>query len=199
MTDQVAFVGDIHGNVSALEGIRRQIASHSIPKIVFLGDYVNKGTGSRGVLDCLLEARNRDNATLLRGNHERELLLAIASTNLTGFLKMGGSQTIRSYVNGSVRPDVLAHFLEELPQSHLELLKSLELKFETDDIIAEHEPGESNKFHISAHRPVGVKPLITSGAASIDTGCGADTDGRLTAFLWPSRNYMQVDNSGRLI
>jgi serine/threonine protein phosphatase 1 len=46
--------------------------------------------------------------------------------------------------------------------------------------------------------PVGALPRIGHRSAQLDTGCGTDY-GRLTALLWPSLDYIQVDNQGSLV
>lgn len=202
MTDRLAFIGDVHGNLDALQKILDLLAPYEGLHQVFLGDYLNKGPDSADVLDLLL-ARQRDGvATLLAGNHETSLLKALDTADMTSFLKMGGATTIQSYLRRPVLPDVLDDFRAHLPVSHLEGLRSMPLTWESEHVVAQHAPSccTDSRFSISAHVPVGLSPRITATSAQIDTGSGStDKSGRLTAFLWPSRTYLQVDATGRRV
>jgi hypothetical protein len=196
---ELAFVGDVHGNLHALSGIWRALQRHDAQHVVFLGDYINKGPSSAAVLAKLRVLLATGRVTLLAGNHEVTMLDAIEREDLSAFLKMGGANTIRSYVGQRVGPDVLADFLAKLLPDHLAMIRDMPLTFETNDLIAQHIPSSSSdKFHISAHVPVGDIPVIQPRAAQLDTGCGAGP-GRLTALLWPTLEYLQVDGSGTLI
>lgn len=200
MTREIAFVGDVHGNLDALQGLWSALSTLQISHAVFLGDYVNKGDRSREVLEYLGGLVETGTVTLLRGNHDAEMLLAVESGNLTSFLKMGGAVTVRSYVGGPVGADVWAEFARAVPAKHLILLRSMSTEYEIPGLIARHEPWKELKkeFLVSAHRQVGSVPSITQSSAYLDTGCG-DRSGRLTAFLWPSRDYVQVDSRGELV
>jgi serine/threonine protein phosphatase 1 len=103
-------------------------------------------------------------------------------------------------VGGRIGPDVLKEFAAALPPEHLEALRRMPLTYETDDMIAQHFPPPSStpKFCISAHVPVGDLPRIGQRSAQLDTGCGANS-GRLTALLWPTLEYIQVDAHGVLV
>lgn len=200
MSIELAFVGDIHGNLCALQGLWDALVRRNVPHVIFLGDYINKGAQSADVMHELTSHAEAGHATLLAGNHETALLNALEGQDLSGFLKMGGAATIRSYVGGQVGPDVLADFLISLPQEHLEALRRMPPTYETEDLVAQHialrSPAE--KFRISAHVPVGDMPRIGHCSAELDTGCGTSS-GRLTALLWPALDYIQVDNHGALV
>jgi serine/threonine protein phosphatase 1 len=197
----IAFVGDVHGSIDALDGALDILHERAVEHVVFLGDYLNKGTESNAVLARLVPMVQRGSVTLLRGNHETELLRAIDDQNLTSFLKMGGAATIRAYVGGDVGPNVLRDFSRAIPREHLDAIRAMPFQFQTIRVIAQHEPlGATSRwrwgrYSVTAHRPTGPKPRIGRRSAEIDTGCG-DIGGRLTALLWPSREYLQVDLTG---
>ncbi|MDQ1138344.1 serine/threonine protein phosphatase 1 [Microbacterium sp. SORGH_AS 1204] len=200
MKSQTAFVGDVHGNIAALLGMWPLISTHPVERVVFLGDYINKGPKSAHVISMLRQIADDDRVTLLRGNHEVALLDALAREDLAPFLKMGGAMTIRSYIERPVGPDVFPEFVAALPQEDAALLRGLEETYETHELIARHSPWKTppRKYAISAHRPIGRVPRIGPGGAQIDTDCG-NPGGRLTALMWPSLNYLQVDEYGELI
>lgn len=200
MTDRLAFIGDVHGNLEALNGIIEALEARETLHLIFLGDYINKGRDSSRVLDLLLAKQASGETTLLAGNHEVELLKALDTGNLTAFIKMGGATTIRSYLERPVKPDVLDDFRSHFPAHHLSGLRAMHQKWESDFVVAQHAPrGDvGGRFSVSAHTPIGPMPRISDTVAQIDTGCGAiDDHGRLTALLWPSRDYLQVDTVGQ--
>ncbi|MGJ3225657.1 metallophosphoesterase [Micromonospora aurantiaca (nom. illeg.)] len=200
MNVEVAFVGDVHGNVDALRGLCDLLKSRGVPHMVFLGDYINKGPQSAAVMRELLAQSGAGRATLLAGNHESVLLEAFNAEDLTAFLKMGGAMTIRSYVKGRVGADVFREFKASFPSEHLEALQRMPQTYETDELIAQHLPPplSAKKFRISGHLPVGELPRVGRNFAQLDTGCG-DASGRLSALLWPSRDVVQVDARGTLL
>ncbi|GLW10095.1 serine/threonine protein phosphatase [Microtetraspora sp. NBRC 13810] len=200
MSAEIAFVGDIHGNLSALRGLCEALAARGGPHAIFLGDYINKGAQSAEVMEELLAYSGSGYATLLRGNHESALLDALDNEDLTAFLKMGGAMTIRSYVGTKVGPDVLSEFRARFPSEHLGGIRRMPETYESNDFIAQHTPPSAvtRKFRVSAHVPVGKLPRIGPNSAQLDTGCGFDY-GRLTALLWPSLDYVQVDAHGAIV
>jgi serine/threonine protein phosphatase 1 len=94
-------VGDIHGCLDALETMLSLIAVDAggmAHDLVFLGDYVDRGPDSAGVLDRLMAlARGRDDVHCLAGNHDRMLLDAVAEPDSApAWLSMGGDATLAS-------------------------------------------------------------------------------------------------------
>jgi serine/threonine protein phosphatase 1 len=197
---QIAFVGDVHGNLRALQGLCDCLTTVGQPHAVFLGDYINKGEHSAEVMEELLNHAESGRATLLKGNHEDALLDALDNEDLAPFLKMGGAMTIRSYVGGKVGPDVLSHFRSMVPRRHLDAIRRMPRTYESAEVIAQHFPPAAStpKFRVSAHVPVGQRPKIELRSAQLDTGCGRES-GRLTALLWPSLDYLQVDANGATV
>lgn len=198
---QTAFIGDIHGNLAAMNGLVAALLDDSaIDKIVFLGDYLNKGRNPAGVIARLLELAEIGKVVVLRGNHEEEMLHALDSGDLATFLKKGGASTIRSYLRRPANPDVVNDFRSAVPAEHLRFMSGMPEAYETAELRASHrlDPSEKSRFQISAHIPIGNLPVIDQRSAQIDTNCGSPT-GRLTAFLWPTRRFLQVDSTGNLI
>ena len=143
-------VGDVHGMRRELERLLALIEADAArmqgegglePLIVFLGDYVDRGPDSRGVLDrlCGLEARCRAGAGIacrfLAGNHEAAMLDFLKEPAAGAeWLSYGGAETLASYgVRASVgtsdpaRCRALRDALEErLPEEHRRFLEALE-------------------------------------------------------------------------
>lgn len=96
-----AAVGDIHGRYDLLIRMIDQIGDlPDIHKVVFLGDYIDRGEQSAEVLRYLHHLhRNSDNVVCLRGNHEDMLLSFLEQPEVHGptWLSHGGRQTLASY------------------------------------------------------------------------------------------------------
>lgn len=64
-------VGDIHGRFSKLEALMEEIAPEKGDTLVFLGDYIDRGSKSYHVVDFIIKLRKEfSNIITLRGNHE---------------------------------------------------------------------------------------------------------------------------------
>ena len=91
-------IGDIHGSLQALQSIFTQERIKKNDTIVFLGDYVDRGPNSKGVLDWLIENKKIYNFKFILGNHDIMMSNAKNSKEqFTQWLYLGGSQTLDSY------------------------------------------------------------------------------------------------------
>ena len=190
--DRLAFVGDVHGNAATLTDLILRLPDH-LEQVVLLGDYINRGPDSRKVLDILVRLATNPRYYFLSGNHEIALLRALDTGDLGAFLIMGGATTIRSYLPDSAPPDVLNALRAAIPEPHFEFLRGLKERYEDKEVIAAHNLRSipfDGRFRVAGHTPVGHEPRINSRSALVDTGSGMP-NGRLTALLWPSLNYMQ--------
>ncbi len=197
MTGQIGFIGDIHGVLHPLEKLVAR-AQAEADTLVFLGDYVNRGSQSREVIDYLITFRGAwdGSCVFLSGHHDLAFLRAIDHDRLDSFLRMGGAATLASYppVASSEGGRALLH---RVPTAHVEFLRALEVAFERSDLVATHAPDQrdeeaESRFRVLGHYPQkNLVPRVSSSDAFIDTGCGTLPDGRLTCFLWPSRRWFQ--------
>src|ERR1700730_14881921 len=97
MTREIA-IGDIHGCSKALAALLDAIQPGPEDTIVTLGDYIDWGPDSRGVLQQLIELEERCTLVPIRGNHEEMLLAAREGRSDLGYwLKFGGRETLASY------------------------------------------------------------------------------------------------------
>jgi serine/threonine protein phosphatase 1 len=89
-------IGDIHGCLRALETLLAAVSPQPDDQIITLGDYVDRGPDSRGVLERLVALYDRGRLVPLIGNHDLMLLQArdIPDSLWLGF---GGDATLRSY------------------------------------------------------------------------------------------------------
>ena len=117
---RVLAIGDVHGCFQALTTLveAAQIAPDDL--IVMLGDYVDRGPNSRGVLDWLIERVEQGSAIALRGNHELMMLQArLDPLWRADWLAFGGDATLASY--GS--PEAPAT-LDDVPARHWKFLEN---------------------------------------------------------------------------
>jgi calcineurin-like phosphoesterase family protein len=148
-------VGDIHGRADLLGDMLLRIAADARASgevarrtLVFLGDYVDRGPDSRGVIETLIGGLPQGfDAHFLKGNHEAILLGFLDDpSRLEHWLVNGGDATMLSYGVDTERLDRLAAppgtwrnaFAEALPEAHLRFLKSLKLSVVLGDYLFVH-------------------------------------------------------------
>lgn len=112
-------IGDIHGRLDLLS-----MAAQAIDKfledrdakgvVVCLGDYVDRGPDSRGVVEFLMQAERNGSLICLKGNHEEMMLQALTTGDMDRWLATGGAATLASYGDDGVPEDHLA-WLSDLP------------------------------------------------------------------------------------
>ena len=147
-------VGDIHGRLDLLERmldlIEADARSHDAEgrTLVFLGDYVDRGPDSRGVVEKLIVGLPDGFDThFLKGNHEAILLDFLQEAwRLDHWLLNGGDATMRSYgvdteqLDRLWAPDELWRqaFVEKLPGAHLRFFRNLKLSVSFGDYLFVH-------------------------------------------------------------
>jgi serine/threonine protein phosphatase 1 len=91
-------IGDIHGCALALHALLDAVRPGPDDQIVALGDYVDRGPDSFGVIEQLLALHRAGRLVALRGNHEDMMLSARAGRDdLRLWLACGGRETLASY------------------------------------------------------------------------------------------------------
>ena len=125
-------IGDIHGCRVALETMIARLNLSTEDTVICLGDYLDRGPDSKGVVDALLQLQSTHNLIHLRGNHEVSLMRAAESQEGLDFFcreLVGGLATIRSYGDS----------LDDIPARHWQfLLEDSLLYYETDTHIFVH-------------------------------------------------------------
>lgn len=146
-------VGDIHGRLDLLNLLLNQIEADIEARpsarnfIIFLGDLVDRGPHSAGVVERLRSYR-RDGvqAVFLGGNHEEVLLRLLAGEVgiLPSWLRFGGAECAASY---GIDPEALKQMDERaalalirtsVPQAHREFLESMGDTFRFGDYLFVH-------------------------------------------------------------
>jgi serine/threonine protein phosphatase 1 len=126
---RVLTIGDIHGCSAALDRLLALVSLRAEDTVIALGDYVDRGPDSSGVLARLLKLRKKCRLVALRGNHEVMMLEAREDRKKEKeWLNCGGRETLASY---SVLGD--AGKLVDVPDEHWEFLeKGCVAWYETD-------------------------------------------------------------------
>lgn len=125
-------IGDIHGCRVSLETLLDEIGPGEGDTLVTLGDYVDRGPDTKGVIDRLLDLRERVELVPLRGNHEVIMLQARKSVvDREGWLSpgVGGEATLESYG---------APTLDGIPFEHWWFIEKTLPYHETDSHIFVH-------------------------------------------------------------
>ena len=217
MSGRTIAIGDIHGCSIALRAVIVAIDPQLDDTLVTLGDYVNKGIDSKGVLDFLLELETRCQLIPLLGNHDAVMLGAIdGRLSVEGWKAIGGTATLQSYGE--------SERLSDIPTSHADFLRRCRMWYATlthffvhaaydpdlpldeqDEAtlfwqgIRDEVPGPhaSGKTAAVGHTSQKNGEILDAGhLVCIDTNCW--DGGWLTAMDVESRMVWQVDEAGRL-
>jgi serine/threonine protein phosphatase 1 len=137
---RVLAVGDIHGCLHAFKTLLDLVAPRPEDLVVTLGDYVDRGPDSRGVLDLLIQLHAGGRLVALRGNHEQLMLDGRADQGRRHlWLACGGRETLDSY---RVKfPE--ASDLKEVPDAHW--------RFIEDGCVDWYETDTHFFVHANAH------------------------------------------------
>jgi serine/threonine protein phosphatase 1 len=213
-------IGDIHGMLSKLRAVIARCEKHAAGRpmtLVFLGDYIDRGPDSRGVLETIMKLRSErgDRVVALKGNHEAltvEIFDGLARPKL--WLEQGGVETLRSYGVKSAR---------NLPREHIEWLRALphyhddgrrffvHAGIDPDKPLAEqterdllwirdrflNDKRDHGRLVVHGHTPrTDGEPDLRSNRLNLDTG--AVFGGPLTAAVFASKErdpigFLQVD------
>jgi diadenosine tetraphosphatase ApaH/serine/threonine PP2A family protein phosphatase len=131
-------IGDIHGQLGMLKNLMEKIPWRpNKDALVFLGDYVDRGPDSRGVVDYILSlSRNYSLIRCVLGNHEGMLLDYLEGVNKDLYLANGGLSTLMAYKGEGGGGSVLD--LNEIVSDHKAFYDSLKLYFEIEGYYLVH-------------------------------------------------------------
>lgn len=213
-------VGDIHGCAQTLDALLERLSPTADDHLVFVGDYVDRGPDSMGVIDRLLALRTEVPCTFLRGNHEALMMSYLTGGDAELWWANGGIATLRSYgANG--RP-------QEIPGTHVAFVRDTELYLDTPDFFFVHAGLKPNltiaknlarygdevllweRSHLYAEDVAWEKPVVFGHTPQpapinrekmicIDTGCVYFSHprlGTLTAVRLPERAFVSVPYAG---
>ncbi len=156
---RVYAIGDIHGHLDKLKSAHALIAEDRArcgdtdATIVHVGDLVDRGPDSRGVIDYLMDGQARgENWVVLKGNHDRMAALFLREYPMVDRMllhdhnwlhaRIGGVETLASYgvdVPAGIRTYQLhAAALSAVPQTHRSYLDTLPAMHHVGDLCFVH-------------------------------------------------------------
>lgn len=134
-------IGDIHGCAAEFICLVESLPLEPRDLVVFLGDYVDRGPDSKGVISYLTEWRRRapQRLVFLKGNHEDMFLSYLGLPGRYGemFLFNGGGATLASYGVPSLYepPEAMR---ARIPRSHLDFLQDLAIQYVLEPFLCVH-------------------------------------------------------------
>lgn len=149
--ERVYAIGDIHGRCDLFEALTAAIrkddkkSGNAKTTIVLLGDLIDRGPDSAGVVKAARALQQRHAVRYLIGNHEEMLLDAFKSVDIMRhFLKHGGRETILSYgvtvktFNQATTEELQTMMKELVPKSDRNFIKGFEEMIEIGDYLFVH-------------------------------------------------------------
>jgi serine/threonine protein phosphatase 1 len=208
-------IGDIHGCAAALAAVLAAIKPAEQDTLVFLGDFVDRGPDSRGVIEQVLALEKKCGLVTLLGNHEIMFLDALErGAEGGGWLQYGGRETLASY-NWDIRNFPAPHFdfvrgLKRYHETathffvHANYIADIPLAEQPDYALfwehlfesppAPHENGKTAIVGHTAQRSGEIRDL--GHVVCIDTYCHGG--GWLTALDVDTGDVWQADRQGRM-
>ncbi len=124
-------IADVHGKSKLFKRALEEIDLQPSDELIMLGDLIDRGDDSKGVLDTVISLKERGyNITSLFGNHEQMLLDSFLSANhLELWIYNGGDKTLSSFQAGSIY---------EIPQEYIDFIRSFTYYVEREQYIFVH-------------------------------------------------------------
>lgn len=192
-------ITDIHGELKKLESVLSKIETRSDDIFVFMGDYIDRGPDSKGVVEKVIEISKSFKTVTLIGSHEYALLHAKQDDYYNYlFWNYGGPETVKSYGGR----------FENILDTHGDFFKNLEFYYLTKDYLFVHaginpryrledqqeedlvyirSAFYNNKHNLSQKVIFGHtefdSPLIQDDKICIDLGCGKYKNAKLCALI----------------
>ncbi|MDB4945243.1 MAG: metallophosphoesterase [Labilithrix sp.] len=208
-------IGDVHGCAEELRALIQKLPLRRDSVVVFLGDYIDRGPDSRGVVDTILELQQYCKVVCLLGNHElmlREFLDGSDPRRVARFIYNGGSATLASYADHDgvfVMPEEHREFYEGLLYHYVTgdfcfvhaglptALEEIDVEVHGEEMVwMRHRPGmpEPNYSKIIVHGHSAIESIdIQPRRINLDTACVYGR--RLTALEMHTREMYTVERS----
>jgi len=197
-------ITDIHGELKKLESVLSKIEFQPDDIFVFLGDYIDRGPDSKGVVDRVIAQSKTHNCIYLMGSHEYALLHAKSDEYYNYlFWNYGGPETVKSY-GGKFENILNIHgdFFRNLQFYHLTdkylfVHAGINPKYDLDNQIETDFVYIRSAFYNSKHNLKQKvifghtefdSPLIQEDKICIDLGCGKYKNAKLCALILDGNN-----------
>ena len=148
-------IGDIHGRLDLIIELLTKIADDARRhpedrerRLIFLGDYIDRGMQSRGVVETLLSKPwSGFDSTFLVGNHEAAMLDFLrCRSDESAWLSYGGVETLLSYgvavpnlpLDGPAIRELREALRQAIPVAHVDFLSNCVLSHTEGDYVFVH-------------------------------------------------------------
>lgn len=186
-TDHLTYaVPDLHGRRDLLDAALSRLAACRAGTIVFLGDYIDRGPDSAGVVARLRAGPAAGwRWVCLKGNHEAMMCAALRDASaLDAWIGNGGEATLASYAARGADPRRDEPWLDALAPLHVEAhrvyvhagtdpARSLETQSESvllwKRYTAQDPGGHQGRHVVHGHDPDVAGPLCHTGRTALDT------------------------------
>ena len=132
MNKRLFAIGDVHGCFDKLKAlIEEKIQLQKSDKLILLGDYIDRGSQSKELVDYIIELKEKGFDIIpLIGNHEAMLLDTLANKkHLPLWIQNGGSETLKSFGISS---------LESLEPKYIDFFKDLQYYYSYEEFLFVH-------------------------------------------------------------
>ena len=192
--ERVYAIGDIHGRADCLDRLLAEIDADSDARgpvdrttIVFLGDFVDRGSDSRGVVERAMALADQRNCVFIMGNHEEIMIRAWEGDVQVArlFHQIGGRETVISYGVGpsdydrADLPDLVRMVADRVPVSHIAFIRRM---------VDHHVIGDYTFVH------AGIRPGV-----ALDDQQGSDLRWIRREFLESRRDFGTVVVHGHTV
>jgi serine/threonine protein phosphatase 1 len=212
-SERIFIVGDVHGCLDMLKRLMDKIDWRpDEDNLIFLGDYIDRGKDSKGVIDYILDLKKESSRVqCIMGNHENILLDFLNTGEPRLLIINGGIPTLESYQAANeneddplIPPEHVAFFKDLIPYIELEDYYVVHAGFRPgvpiedqslEDLIWIREPfifsnHDFGKTVIFGHTPI-AEPLMMDNKIGLDTG--AVYGNRLTCLELPRMKFHSVE------
>jgi serine/threonine protein phosphatase 1 len=218
MPSRVIAIGDIHGCAPALRAVVDEIKLERDDTLVILGDCIDRGPDSRGVIEQVMALRERCHLVCILGNHEEMMLNVLENRpQPDDWLACGGTATVASYRDPNGKQGSIPHEHEDFIRGWGDCYETashffVHASYEPDRPLSQQhwkslrwhslrdwvpEPHVSGKIAIVGHTSLKDGEILDEGhLVCIDTFCWGG--GWLTAFEPTTGQLWQADRDGRL-
>jgi serine/threonine protein phosphatase 1 len=205
-SDTIAIISDVHGCFKTLMSLVKKLPPSA--EVILCGDLVDRGPDSKGVVEWAMKNKIR----CVLGNHDHMLIDYCVNQDRPAYgqnvwFANGGLECMRSFGGKSI-PEKVVQWFRSLPWyikekdglfishtgkgDHPDWIISLWHRYTDDGGFP-----SDGKYRVFGHTVV-KKAEITDEWAAIDTGAAYSKNGygKMTAFLWPSRQTIVEDYHG---
>lgn len=135
--NNVIAIGDIHGKDKVLAKLLKEI-SGQFRSYVFLGDYIDRGKGSKKTIDLLIDFSMYNDCHFIKGNHEELFLKYLNDADIISYARVGGLETIYSYLKKNATGEIHSKFLNSLPLEHIQFFDQLIDSYKIQNFVFIH-------------------------------------------------------------